>query len=115
MLNSGNAHSKLFVAVLAPWLLMFLVGAGSNMPPVVDSQTLLRQNMIPAGPSPARFSQKVDKLPGQMTLREKIGQKIQLEISTVTDSMDQDVHINPPPRLHILTRRYHLNAPRAGR
>ena len=71
MLNSSNARSKLFVAVLAPWLLMFLVGADSNLPPVVDNQTLLRQNAISAGRPSARFSQKVDKLLSQMTLRER--------------------------------------------
>src|ERR1700687_870286 len=55
-------------------------GADNLGSPVVDSQTFLQRNMTPAGPAASTFASAVEKLVGQMTLKEKIGQMTQLEI-----------------------------------
>lgn len=99
VLNSNNARCKLVVAALAPLLITLPIGTDTTKPPIVDSETFLRQNMTPAGPPGSRFSQKIDKLLHEMTLREKIGQMTQLELSMITDGMDQDVRIDPE-KLH---------------
>ena len=94
-----NARRNAFIAVLVPWLLVLGVGADNTAPHVVDSQTFLVQNMTPAGPPAARFSDRTDKLLSAMTLKEKIGQMTQLELGMITDGMGQDVRIDPQ-KLH---------------
>jgi len=94
-----NARRNAFIAVLVPWLLLLGVGADNTAPHVVDSQTFLVQNMTPAGPPAARFSDRTDKLLSAMTLKEKIGQMTQLELGMITDGMGQDVRIDPQ-KLH---------------
>ena len=74
-------------------------GADNPGSPVVDSQIFLQRNMTPAGPAASTFASAVEKLVGQMTLKEKIGQMTQLEIGMVTDGQDQAIRINPE-KLH---------------
>ncbi len=62
---------------------------------IVDSQTFLQKNMTPAGPPASASAAAVEKLLGQMTLKEKIGQMTQLEIGMVTDGQAQSIRINP--------------------
>jgi beta-glucosidase len=66
---------------------------------IVDSQTFWKRNMTPAGPPASASAAAVEKLLGQMTLKEKIGQMTQLEIGMVTDGRGQSIRINPE-RLH---------------
>src|SRR6267378_3671455 len=66
---------------------------------IVDSQTFLRRNMTPAGPPASVSAAAVEKLLGQMTLKEKVGQMTQLEIGMVTDGRGQSIRINPE-KLH---------------
>jgi beta-glucosidase len=61
---------------------------------IVDSQTFLKRNVTPAGPAASVYKVAVEKLLGQMTLKEKIGQMTQLEIGMVTDGRGQDIRIN---------------------
>ncbi len=68
-------------------------GADDAASGIVDSQTFLKKNSTPAGPASASAA-AVEKLLGQMTLKEKIGQMTQLEIGMVTDGMDQAIRIN---------------------
>ncbi len=63
----------------------------------VDSQAFLQTHMTPAGP--AASAAAVEKLLGQMTLKEKVGQMTQLTIETIVDGKDQDIRINPE-KLH---------------
>src|SRR6202165_5064797 len=74
-------------------------GADNLGSPVVDSKTFLQRNMTPAGPAASTFASAVEKLVGQMTLKEKIGQMTQLEIGMATDGQDQAIRINPE-KLH---------------
>ncbi len=74
-------------------------GADDAASGIVDSQTFLRRNMTPAGPPASASAAAVEKLLGQMTLKEKIGQMTQLEIGMVTDGKDQSIRINPE-KLH---------------
>ena len=60
----------------------------------MDSQTFLKKNLTPAGPPASASAAAVEKLLGQMTLKEKIGQMTQLDIGMVTDGMDQAIRIN---------------------
>src|SRR5207302_446889 len=60
----------------------------------VDSQTFLRRNLTPAGPPASASAAAVEKLLGQMTLKEKIGQMTQLEIGMVSDGQGQSLRIN---------------------
>ena len=69
-------------------------GADDAVSGTVDSQTFLKKNLTPAGPPASAFAAAVEKLLGQMTLKEKIGQMTQLEIGMVTDGMDQAIRIN---------------------
>jgi beta-glucosidase len=66
---------------------------------IVDSQTFLQKNMTPAGPPASVSAAAVEKLLGQMTLKEKVGQMTQLEIGMITDDHAQAIHINPE-KLH---------------
>src|SRR5260370_29253598 len=50
--------------------------------------------MTPAGPPASASAAAVEKLLGQMTLKEKIGQMTQLEIGMVTDGQGQAIRIN---------------------
>ena len=99
VLNSKHARRKPFIAVPVPWLLLLHVGADNTAPRVVDSQSFLLQNLTPAGPATARFSERIDKLLSEMTLKEKVGQMTQLELSMITDGIGQDVRIDPE-KLH---------------
>src|ERR1700687_2782389 len=69
-------------------------GADDAASGLVDSQTFLRQNLTPAGPPASVSAAAVEKLLGQMTLKEKIGQMTQLEIGLVTDGKSQPIRIN---------------------
>ena len=69
-------------------------GADDAASGIVDSQTFLKKNSTPAGPPASASAAAVEKLLGQMTLKEKIGQMTQLDIGMVTDGMDQDIRIN---------------------
>src|SRR5258708_39294972 len=70
-------------------------GADDATTGIVDSQTFLKRNMAPAGPPASASAAAVEKLLGQMTLKEKIGQMTQLEIGRVTDGRGQSIRINP--------------------
>jgi beta-glucosidase len=74
-------------------------GADNRSSGIVDSQTFLQQNRTPTGPPASAFAEVVEKLLGQMTLKEKIGQMTQLEIGMVTDGTAQAIRINPA-KLH---------------
>src|SRR6267143_1217226 len=74
-------------------------GADDAASGIVDSQTFLRRNMASAGPPASASAAAVEKLLGQMTLKEKIGQMTQLEIGMVTDGKNQSIRINPE-KLH---------------
>ena len=69
-------------------------GADDAASGIVDSQTFLRRNLTPAGPPASASAAAVEKLLGQMTLKEKIGQMTQLEIGMVSDGKDQSLRIN---------------------
>src|ERR1700674_3837941 len=75
------------------------LGADNPGAGIVDSQTFLQRNWTPAGPAPGASAAGVEKLLGQMTLKEKIGQMTQLEIGMITDGRGQDLRINPE-KLH---------------
>jgi len=74
-------------------------GADNPGAGIVDSQTFLQRNWTPAGPAAGASAAAVEKLVGQLTLKEKIGQMTQLEIGMVTDGRGQDLRINPE-KLH---------------
>src|SRR5260370_13560979 len=61
--------------------------------------------MTPAGPPASASAAAVEKLLGQMTLKEKIGQMTQLEIGMVTDGRGQSIRINPE-KLHKAVSEY---------
>jgi len=109
VLNSGNALRRFLGLALAPLLILLPVEAQGSTSRAADSETFLRQNMTPAGPPAARFSQKVDKLLSQMTLKEKIGQMTQLELGMITDGNGQDIHIDPD-KLHKAIVEYGVGA-----
>jgi beta-glucosidase len=69
-------------------------GADDVTSRLVDSQTFLLRNMTPAGPPASASAATAEKLLGQMTLKEKIGQMTQLEIGMVTDGQGQSIRIN---------------------
>ena len=69
-------------------------GADNPGAGMVDSQTFLQHNLTPAGPAASAYSQVVERLLGQMTLKEKIGQMTQLEIGMITDGRGQDIRIS---------------------
>src|SRR5271169_5631421 len=74
-------------------------GADDAASGIVDSQTFLLRNMTPAGPPASASAAAVEKLLGQMTLKEKVGQMTQLEIGMFTDGQGQSIRINPE-KLH---------------
>jgi len=80
-------------------------GADDAASGIVDSQTFLKKNLTPAGPPASASAAAVEKLLGQMTLKEKIGQMTQLEIGMVTDGMDQAIRINSE-KLHKAVAEY---------
>src|SRR5260221_4794604 len=64
-------------------------GADDAASGIVDSQTFLKKNSTPGGPPASASAAAVEKLLGQMTLKEKIGQMTQLEIGMVTDRSEE--------------------------
>jgi len=83
------------VIVLAVCMLTAIPsGADDARSENVDSQTFLRRNLTPAGPPASASAAAVEKLLGQMTLKEKIGQMTQLEIGMVSDGQGQSLRIN---------------------
>lgn len=69
-------------------------GADNPGAGIVDSQTFLQNNLNPAGPAASNYAAAVEKLLGQMTLKEKIGQMTQLEIGMVTDGRGSGIRID---------------------
>src|SRR5262252_2807211 len=63
-------------------------------PQVVDSDTVFQAALRPARPR-RDYVPDIEKLLGQMTLEEKVGQMTQLEIGMVTSGRDQDIRIDP--------------------
>ncbi len=99
-LNTPNTKHWHIVILLAVCTVMAVPsGADNAAPGIVDSQIFLRRNMTPAGPPASASAAAVEKLLGQMTLKEKIGQMTQLEIGMITDGKDQAIRINPE-KLH---------------
>src|SRR5260370_7680093 len=99
-LNPPNTKHWHIVILLAVWTVMAVPsGADNAASGIVDSQTFLQRNMTPAGPPASASAAAVEKLLGQMTLKEKIGQMTQLEIGMITDGKDQSIRINPE-KLH---------------
>jgi beta-glucosidase len=87
--------SRHIVIVLAVCMAVALPsGADNPGAGVVDSQAFLQRNLTPAGPAASASAAAVEKLLGQMTLKEKIGQMSQLEIGMVTDGQGQGIRIN---------------------
>jgi beta-glucosidase len=87
--------SRHIVIVLAVCMAVVLPsGADNPGAGVVDSQAFLQRNLTPAGPAASASAAAVEKLLGQMTLKEKIGQMSQLEIGMVTDGHGQGIRIN---------------------
>src|SRR3989454_10790816 len=84
-------------------------GADDAASGIVDSQTFLRRNLTPAGPPASIYAVAVEKLLGQMTLKEKIGQMTQLEIGMVTDGQGQSIRINPD-KLHKAVGEYGIGS-----
>jgi beta-glucosidase len=92
--------SRHIVIVLAVCIVAVLPsGADNPGAGIVDSQTFLQRNLSPAGPAASASASAVEKLLGQMTLKEKVGQMTQLEIGMVTDGQGPDIRINPA-KLH---------------
>ncbi len=99
-MNTPNTKHWHIVILLAVCTVMAVPsGADNAAPGIVDSQIFLRRNMTPAGPPASASAAAVEKLLGQMTLKEKIGQMTQLEIGMITDGKDQAIRINPE-KLH---------------
>ena len=98
-MNKSRLALFLIVASLLLGSARSLPLAAENPAEIVDSQAFLQSHMAPAGPSAAKFAPAVEKLLTRMTLKEKIGQMTQLDISMVTDSADQDIRI-APDKLH---------------
>jgi beta-glucosidase len=69
-------------------------GADNPGAGIVDSQTFLQGNLTPAGPAASTYVAAVEKVLGQMTLKEKVGQMTQLEIGMITDGHGKDLQIN---------------------
>src|SRR5215472_7511907 len=70
------------------------VKAQNPGPQVVDSDTVFQAALRPARPR-RDYDPDIEKLLGQMTLEEKVGQMTQLEIGMVTSGRDQDIRIDP--------------------
>ena len=98
--NTPFQKSRHIVIVLTVCMAVVLPsGADNPGAGVVDSQAFLQRNLTPAGPAASASAAAVEKLLGQMTLKEKIGQMSQLEIGMVTDGHGQGIRINPE-KLH---------------
>ena len=98
MSNSYPAPHKIVFAALAFIAIVLPVG-GQSAGGTADSETFLHKNMTPAGPAASDLAAPVEKLLGQMTLQEKIGQMSQLDLVMVTDGLGQDLRIDPD-KLH---------------
>jgi len=98
MFDSPDRANKALLTALMCGLLT-LSGFAQSAPQYIDSGAFLQSNMAPAGPPASEFSARVNSLLREMTLREKIGQMTQLELSMITTGKDQDVRIDPK-KLH---------------
>jgi beta-glucosidase len=90
-------HQKLrhIVIVLAVCVVAALPsGADNPGAGIVDSESFLQGHLTPAGPPASKYAAAVEKLLGQMTLKEKVGQMSQLEIGMITDGHGKDLQIN---------------------
>lgn len=96
---------KIVILSLACFCLRPPLGADDSSGAIVDSQSFLERNLAPAGPAWNKYTSVVEKLLGQMTPQEKIGQMTQLEIGMVTDGMGPDIRINPG-KLHKAVGQY---------
>jgi beta-glucosidase len=85
---------KIVILSLACFCLMQPLGADESSGGIVDSQSFLQRNLVPAGPAASKYASAVEKLLGQMSLKEKIGQMTNFEIGMVTDGMGPDIRIN---------------------
>lgn len=94
MSKSSSLAYKIVLAVLVCGLLTFRSDADDSSSNILDNHTRLLQNMTPTGPPASEFSAKVNQLIRDITPKEKIGQMTRLELSMVTDGMDQNVHID---------------------
>jgi beta-glucosidase len=90
---------KTVIVVIASAAVLGASAPTDSTTALVDSQVFLEKNLPPAGPPASKFSEAVDKLLAQMTLKEKVGQMTQLEIGMISDGMGQGIHINPE-KLH---------------
>src|SRR5260370_13280444 len=61
---------------------------------VLDSQQFLLNHVAPQGPA-KDYSAAVEKLLSQMTLKEKVGQRTQLDILIISAGGDEELKINP--------------------
>jgi len=91
--------SQIVILLAVCFFLALPSGADNPGAGILDSQTFFERNLTPAGPAPGASAAAVEKLLGQMTLKEKVGQMTQLEIGMVTDGRGQDLRINPE-KLH---------------
>ena len=100
MSESSNRVQKIVWSIVVCGLLAVPADAQNDpSPEVVDSQGFTLQHMTPAAPPASEFSFKVNDLLQKMTLKEKIGQMTQLELSMITSGLDQNVQVDPS-KLH---------------
>ena len=100
MSESSNRVQKIVWSIVVCGLLAVPAEAQNDpSPEVVDSQGFTLQHMTPAAPPASEFSFKVNDLLQKMTLKEKIGQMTQLELSMITSGLDQNVQVDPS-KLH---------------
>jgi len=98
--ESSNRVQKIVWSIVVCGLLAVPADAQNDpSPEVVDSQGFTLQHMTPAAPPASEFSFKVNDLLQKMTLKEKIGQMTQLELSMITSGLDQNVQVDPS-KLH---------------
>jgi beta-glucosidase len=93
--RSNNRVQKIVWSAVVCGLLAVPGNAQNDSSPgTVDSETFTLQHMTPAAPPASEFSFRVNELIQKMTLKEKIGQMTQLELSMITSGIDQNVQID---------------------
>jgi hypothetical protein len=98
--RSNNRVQKIVWSIVVCGLLAVTGNAQNDSSPgTVDSETFMLQHIAPAAPPASELSSKVNDLLQKMTLKEKIGQMTQLELSMITSGIDQNVQIDPA-KLH---------------